>query len=200
LEVIGLETVPQAGSYILATNHLSRLDSALIFCLLDRRDVTGMIGDSYQKSWIMRWLVEIVDGIWVNREEVDVGAMRETLAYLRKGGAIGLAPEGTRSHTGGLIPARPGVAYLADKAGVSIIPVALYGTEHAFDCLRRLRRPSIHVRFGAAFVLPPVDRRERLAALQRNTDEIMCRIAAMLPEGYRGVYAEETRLQELLLA
>ena len=199
LDVVGLERIPLIGAYILATNHLSRIDSALVFALLEREDVTGLVGDSYKKIWIMRWLLDIVGGIWVNRQAADVGAMRESLEFLHKGGLLGLAPEGTRSHTGGLIPAKTGVAYLADKACVPIIPIALYGTEHAIDMLLRLRRPTIHVRFGESFLLPPLDRRDRAAGLQRNTDEIMCRIAAMLPEGYRGVYSNNPRLHELFV-
>jgi 1-acyl-sn-glycerol-3-phosphate acyltransferase len=62
----------------------------------------------------------------------------------------------------------------------------------------RLARPHLYVRFGTPFTLPLLDRKSREASLQCNTDEIMCRIAAMLPEMYRGVYAQHPRLKELL--
>jgi 1-acyl-sn-glycerol-3-phosphate acyltransferase len=113
---------------------------------------------------------------------------------------LGIAPEGTRSLTGAMIPAKTGVAYLADKAGVPIIPVAIWGTEKAVAQLKRLRRPDIHVRFGKPLDLPKLERGDREAALQRNTDLIMCSIARMLPEKYRGVYAGHPCLEALSAA
>ncbi len=64
--------------------------------------------------------------------------------------------------------------------------------------LLRLRRPRITIRYGEPFWLESIDRANREACLQRNTDEIMCRIAAMLPPQYRGAYADHPRLMELL--
>jgi len=197
-EVDGRENIPKQGGAILAANHQGLIDSPLIFIMLDRNDVTGLVADKYKKKPFFPWLVSIVDGIWINREEADVHAMRAARDFLRNGGLLGIAPEGTRSHTGGLIPAKTGVAYLADKADVPIIPIAIAGTEKLFDELFHLRRPQLMIRFGEAFRLPPLERSERNAGLQRNTDEIMCRIAAMLPVEYRGIYANHPRLLELL--
>ena len=109
---------------------------------------------------------------------------------------LGIAPEGTRSHIGGLIRAKTAAAYLADKAGVPVIPVAISGTERAVWRALCLLRPRITIQFGEPLNLPPIGREEREATLQSNTDEIMCRIAAMLPEKYRGVYAGHPRLKE----
>jgi 1-acyl-sn-glycerol-3-phosphate acyltransferase len=111
---------------------------------------------------------------------------------------LGIAPEGTRSKTGALIAAKPGVAYLAAKAGVPALVMAVTGTEDAGKTILRLRKPRFRVVFGEIFDLPPLDRRDRDAALQRNADEMMCRIAALLPEKYRGVYADHPRLAEIL--
>jgi 1-acyl-sn-glycerol-3-phosphate acyltransferase len=99
-----------------------------------------------------------------------------------------------------LIAAKTGVAYLADQAGVPIVPVGVSGTYQAMTKILTLRRPKITVRFGEPFSLPPIDRKNREASLQKNTDEIMCRIAALLPDEYRGVYAEKQRTKELLAA
>jgi 1-acyl-sn-glycerol-3-phosphate acyltransferase len=64
--------------------------------------------------------------------------------------------------------------------------------------LRRLRRPRVKVRVGEIIQLPRIQANERSADLRRHTDEIMCRIAAMLPPGYRGFYADHPRLKALL--
>lgn len=200
LRVEGLENLPAQGGSILAANHLSRLDSALVFVQITRPDLTGLVADKYQKMPFFRWLVNAVGGIWINRESADFNALRQACAYLQRGGLLGIAPEGTRSRSGALNAAKTGVAYLAARSEAPIIPIAIWGSEKVFRELKRLRRPQVHVRFGAPFRLPPLPPGERAAGLQRNTDEIMCRIAAMLPPAYRGVYAAHPRLQELLAA
>lgn len=199
IRVQGLENIPAEGGAILATNHLSRLDSPVLFALIHREDLTGLVADTYQKSWFFRWLVNAVHGIWINREEADVHALRAARDYLQSGGLLGIAPEGTRSRSGALMKAKTGVAYLADKAGVPIIPIAIYGTEKVFRELSRFRKPVVNVCIGKPFVLPPLERTNRSAALQQNTDEIMCRIAAMLPAEYRGAYADHPQLQAIQL-
>jgi 1-acyl-sn-glycerol-3-phosphate acyltransferase len=111
-----------------------------------------------------------------------------------------MSPEGTRSPTGGLLEGRPGAAYLAAKSGLPVVPVAEYGGEDAkvIERLRRFRRMEIHIQVGEPFILPPLPARNREAVLQEYTDEIMCRIAALLPPAYHGVYADHPRLKELL--
>jgi 1-acyl-sn-glycerol-3-phosphate acyltransferase len=91
------------------------------------------------------------------------------------------------------------VAYLASKVpDVLIVPIAIWGTEGSVPKMFTLARPAINIRFGKPFTLPPVERQDRNVALERNTDEIMCRIAAMLPEKYRGYYRDHPRLKELM--
>lgn len=198
LEVTGSENIPPEGGYIVAVNHLSRLDPPLAFGLIDRNDVTGIAADKYKHNLLINPVVTIVDGIWIDREDTDFHAIREARKYLQAGWILGIAPEGTRSNTGSLLAAKTGVAYLADKANIPIIPAAIYGTEHAIRQLFSLRRPHIHIQFGKPFLLPKVERASRTDDLERNTDEIMCQIAVMLPPSYRGAYAEHPRLHELL--
>jgi 1-acyl-sn-glycerol-3-phosphate acyltransferase len=198
VEVVGLENLPSQGGCIVASNHLSRIDPPLVFALGERQDMTALVADKYKRNLFIRPLIVGVGGIWINREEADVHALREARQFLRDGGVLGIAPEGTRSRTGALIQAKTGTAYLADKAGVPVVPAAIYGSESAIRQLFHLRRPAIHIEFGKPFMLEPVSRSNRDTDLQRNTDEIMCRIAAMLPERYWGVYAGHARLKELL--
>jgi 1-acyl-sn-glycerol-3-phosphate acyltransferase len=99
-----------------------------------------------------------------------------------------------------LIEAKPGVSYLATKLKRPIVPVAITGTEdeNLLGNLKKLRRSHITVGAGPTFTLPPLPRENRDEILKQYTDEIMCHIAALLPEKHRGVYAEHPRLQELL--
>lgn len=203
LQIDGLENVPESGGVILASNHVSILDAPLVFASVERRDLTALVADKYLNNPFISILVQAVGGIWINREAADLRALRLAREYLQAGHALGIAPEGTRSHTGGLIEGKTGVAYLAEKAGVPIVPVAIWGTEVAIHQVLRLKRAPVHIHFGKPFSLTASkrsDRGDRGAALQRNTVRIMCQIAALLPERYHGVYAGHACLQETLQA
>jgi len=198
VDISGMDNLPEHGAYILASNHLGLLDSVLVFVLLNRQDATGFVAKKYQKNIFFRWIANSVNGIWLNRQEPDAHAFRVARAHLSSGGIFGISPEGTRSPTKALIPAKSGVALLADSAKVPILPVGIYGTENVLAGWLSLRRPRLKIRFGQLFTLPLLDRHHRSTGLKTNTDEIMCRIAALLPAQYRGVYADYPRLHELM--
>ena len=213
VEVVGVSNIPERGGCLLALNHLSRLDAPLVFAFLTRRDSTGLVANKYKQNFFFRWVVEKADGIWLDRDNPDYGALRAAVKVLREGRALGIAPEGTRSTTGSLMEPKPGVAFLAVKANVPIVPIAITGTENTMRDLLRFHRSPVRIEFGPPFTLKngssetdqekgqlSSERRssERDASLQKAADEIMCQIAHLLPEKYWGVYADHPRLFELL--
>ena len=199
IEVYGREKMPE-GNFIAAANHLGRLDTAALFCVIDREDVIMPVAEKYKNHPFFGLMGRAVNAIWLNRFEADYSALREILARMEKGGMLVIAPEGTRSKTEALQEARPGVAFLASKSGYPVIPVAITGTEDRaiLENLKHFRRSKIIVRGGDPFKIELPKGKGREEAMRAATDEIMCRIAAMLPEKYRGVYAAHPRLKELL--
>jgi 1-acyl-sn-glycerol-3-phosphate acyltransferase len=193
----GLENIPPTGGCILATNHLSRLDTPLIFMAIDRTDLSALVTDKYRSNPLFALFVEVSDSIWINREIADHKAIRAGLEHIKRGGLLGIAPEGTRSRNGELLQAKSGVALIAEKAGVPIIPVGIHGTEDTMFRLTHLQRPEIFASFGKPFILPLVDHRDRNQSVLDNTDEIMCRIASLLPPKYHGFYSGYPRILEL---
>jgi 1-acyl-sn-glycerol-3-phosphate acyltransferase len=198
VRVIGKENIPKTGGYIAAANHLSVIEIPLVYCIINREDVTGLVAKNHRKNIFFRVLIDLMGGIWLNREEIDTRALRSARDHLKSGGVLGIAPEGTRSQTGALLEAKTGVAFLADQAGVPILPVAVAGTWQITKEILKLKRPVIIVNFGKLFSLPPVDRTNRDRDLKQNTEEIMCQLAVLLPPENRGVYADYPRVQELL--
>jgi 1-acyl-sn-glycerol-3-phosphate acyltransferase len=200
VKITGFDHLPQDRGFVIAANHTGRLDAAFPYYLLERPDIIVMVAEKYQKYAFTRWLTKVVNGIFIDRYNADVGALRQTLRRLQSGGILALAPEGTRSKSGNLIEAKPGGIFLAWKAGVPILPAAITGAEDAVvkDRLKHFRRLDIKAVAGQPFTLPPVKGQDRDAAMQEYTDEVMCRIAALLPEERRGVYAEHPRLKEIL--
>lgn len=199
LDVRGLEKLPKTGAFVVASNHLGRLDPLLVYYLLDRRDIIMLVAEKYRQNALARWFVRQLDGIFVERFEADFSAVRQALSRLRDGGVLVLAPEGTRSPTGALIEGRHGVSYLAAKANVPIFPVGISGTQDraVLAGFKRLRRASVVGTVGDSFRLPEFSRHSREQALAAYTDEIMCRIAAVLPPEHQGIYAHHPRLVEL---
>jgi 1-acyl-sn-glycerol-3-phosphate acyltransferase len=198
VRVFGLENLPERGPFIIASNHLSRFDPPIGFMVVDRPELTGFAGDTYRKRLIFRLFLESAGVIWVNRGHTDRATMKAALAALKQGAILGIAPEGTRSQTGALIQGKTGAAFLAARADVPIAPAALTGTEKMAASIMRLRRQLVTLTFGKPFRLEPLPGLSNSERLDRHTAEIMCRIAALLPPEYRGVYADHPRLLELL--
>jgi len=135
----------------------------------------------------------------MDRENTDFSAVRQALEYLKMGAILGIAPEGTRSkETRGLLEGKQGAALLAARAMVPIVPVGIVGSEFIKSSLLKLRRAPVSITIGEPYHLPAFDHENRQKWLTQCTDEIMCRIAALLPPAYRGFYADHPRLQELL--
>ena len=200
LEFLNMDEAPREGALIVAGNHLGVLDALLVYYVVDRRDYIVMLAEYHSQYAYRRWLAKIVGAIFVDRYQADFAALREVLRRLNEGGVLIIAPEGTRSKTGGLLPGQPGTAYLAAKTGVPVLPVSIVGSEDRLilSNLKRLKRTPVKVNFGEPITFQPVSRQGREETLQGYTLEIMCQIAALLPVEYRGVYADHPRLKEIL--
>jgi 1-acyl-sn-glycerol-3-phosphate acyltransferase len=197
--VEGYENIP-AGPFVAAANHVGRLDATLIFVVLkDRQDVLTIVAEKYRKNPFFRFMVRYLNLAFVDRFHADLKAVRLCLNHLKNGGVLVLAPEGTRSPDAKLQEGKLGTGYIAVRANAPILPVALIGSEDSifFPNLKRLRRTAVTLRIGKPFHLAAPEGRLRDETLQAYTDEIMCRIAALLPDQQRGFYTDHPRLREL---
>ena len=197
-EFKGTENIPLTGGVLIATNHMSRMDIPVLFLTPNRPDMTALVTTKYLKHPLLRWFIVTAQGIWLDRDTADFSAFRTAVNALNKGMAVGISPEGTRSTTAQLIEGKPGTALLAIRAGVPILPVAISGTEDAVTKMLHFKRPRITAEYGKLIPAPKMDRENREGQLQQLTDEIMCQLAALLPEKYWGFYADHPRLKEIL--
>lgn len=199
VEIRDVENVPVGSGCLLTPNHLSRFDPPLVFIALPGRKLAALVADSYRPNPFFYSVVSLVDVIWVHRGATSPSTIKAAVRALRGGHMLGISPEGTRSRTHALQTAKTGAAFLALSSGAPVVPVAITNTEKVGGALLRLRRIPVTVTFGKPFTLPPSPSgRPSEAHLEACTTEIMCRIAALLPPQYRGVYAEHPRLKELL--
>jgi len=199
VEVRNKENFLETGSYAFATNHLGFLDAFLAYYALDRWDFFIPVAEKWEESAIIRWAAKYLNIIFIDRFHTDFHALRQILRRMEKGEILIIAPEGTRSRTEKMAEGKVGVSYLASKAKVPVIPVAISGTEDRifFKNLKKLKRTKVTITAGDPIYLPPLPKKNKDQALREYTDEIMCHIAAMLPEKNRGFYAEHPKLLEI---
>ncbi|MBE3561630.1 MAG: 1-acyl-sn-glycerol-3-phosphate acyltransferase, partial [Ktedonobacteraceae bacterium] len=182
IRVRGRHNIPRRGPYIIASNHLSWTDIPLIpFWIPDR--VTYM---AKRELFVGRlgWLVRLLGAFPVKRGEADRQAMRAASEQLKKGKIFVIFPEGTRSKTRTMNKAHAGLGMIALRSEVPVLPVAIWGSEHIFKKFR----PEVTIVYGEPVTFRPQGTKLTREEIDRTTDEIMHRIAAMLPEQYRGVY------------
>jgi 1-acyl-sn-glycerol-3-phosphate acyltransferase len=187
IEIVGQDHFHVDGPCIVVANHLSVFDPPLALILFPRR-AWGFAAEKYRRHPLFSPILNLIDVIYIKRGEVDRQALRAALKVLRRGDALGVAPEGTRSEIGQLQRGKEGVAYLASRSNATIVPAAITGTENVIANLKRLRRTPVRLVVGEPFKLPPAGGGSARQQLAAYTDLIMCRIAALLPESYRGYY------------
>ena len=192
ITIEGKENIPLGKPYILAMNHVSMFDPPLIASfwpeMLEVIAAQSAINQRGQKE-ILTWYGVIP----VHRGDYDRVLLDKIFSAIRSGYPLLIAPEGGRSHEIAMRRAKPGVAYIFEKAQVPIIPAGIIGTTSDYwQRAKRGERPPLTLRIGRAVNLPPTisKGKERSESRQRNADLVMSHIAGLLPEDYRGVYAE----------
>lgn len=191
LKVEGIENVPSDGPLIVAINHTSFVDPLLVGVMVPR-DVVMMSKMENFKLPIVRALVKAYGAFPIHRGEVDRAALKRALEVLREGGALLMAPEGTRSKDGQLQSGHDGLAMIAVRTGAPILPFVIAGAKTVSGNLARLRRTAVTVRIGAPFLLASQSDRQRASRedLRTLTDQLMLHMAELLPADQRGAYQD----------
>jgi 1-acyl-sn-glycerol-3-phosphate acyltransferase len=175
--------VPAHGGYVLAGNHVSYLDPALLWCaapepthFIAKQELfdTPVLGWAFRRLWAFP----------ISRGEADREAIQRATALLKAGEPVGIFPEGTRQVGGaeGALPAmgeaHQGVSFIAMRADVPIVPVAIAGTERALPRGAVLPRfPRVTIRYGEPVRVTDFPQGGRKEKMQAMTAEVMRRIA-----------------------
>lgn len=192
VRVEGLADLPRSGPLIVVANHLSNADPPLVVgwltpalgrpmhILAKESLFVGPVGALLRSQGVTP----------VRAGGSDMEAFRAARSVLERGEVLCIFPEGTRSRSGVLQAAKPGVAMLAARADAPILPVGISGSDRFLGPGRRMPRirSEIVVRVGRPFLLTVDPGQPRRTGLQAATDEIMRRIAALVDERHRGPY------------
>jgi 1-acyl-sn-glycerol-3-phosphate acyltransferase len=205
--VTGLEHVPAAGGAIIASNHLSIVDSIYLPLMLPR-PVTFAAKSEYFTGTRP---IDRITGAYLRATKqlaVDRTGPRAAqdmldaaLELIRQGRLFGIYPEGTRSPDGRLYRGRIGVGWLAINSGLPVIPVAMKGTDHVLAPGRIVPHPArIQITIGEPLTFGPEVLAGPAAKARRAvTDEVMRAIQALSGQEYVPLYAS-TRKEELAAA
>lgn len=138
--------------YVVAANHYSHFDGPLVAAALRLPVRFLVVEDLLGERPLLDWLVLGAGAIPLPRRRIPLGALRTALAALEAGDVVGVFPEGTRVSHWGTLPPKRGAAWLAARARVPLVPVAVVGTGRAFDLDNRLHRAAIRIVIGPALV------------------------------------------------
>ena len=184
--VSGRHNIPRKGPVLIVANHLSWYDPIVLGIFFPRR-LWFMAKIEIFRLPLIAQICRLTGQIPVNRGEGDRTALEKALAYLRQGRAVTIFPEGVVAHHERLMRAHTGAAMLALRSGVPILPVAHTGTRRIL--WRRGWFPRVEVQIGEPYIPQVPAGVSRKTALQMVTEELMQRIARMVPAEERGVYA-----------
>lgn len=144
----GLENVPLEGGALVVANHQSHFDPPVVGAGFPRQ-MSFLARHSLFHSPQFGWLIRSLNAIPLDREGGGMAGMKETLRQLKRGEAVLIFPEGTRSSDGQMAPFRAGFATLALRAKATLVPVSIVGAFEAWPRQRRFPGPGrIHVHFG----------------------------------------------------
>ncbi|MCS7173864.1 MAG: 1-acyl-sn-glycerol-3-phosphate acyltransferase [Armatimonadetes bacterium] len=178
MRVTGREHEPLTGPLLVVANHWSALDPPVLGCAL-RRPVHFMAKEELFRIPLLRTWMGAVGTFPVRRGEPDRAAIRTALELIRRGEVVAIFPEGTRNPRGYLLPAEPGAAFLALRAGVPLLPVGIVGTLEAMPKGAWIPRPRrIEVRIGPPFRLDHLPNNRE--GLEAASERIMGAIADLL--------------------
>jgi 1-acyl-sn-glycerol-3-phosphate acyltransferase len=188
--VSGREHVPLKGPLLIVANHLSWYDPILLGVVLPRR------AWFFAKIEIFRWPIiglfcRLTGQIPVHRGESDRTALEKGIAYLHEGKALMIFPEGTVARQEQMIAAHAGAAMLAIRTGATVLPVAHCGTRRVLRS-PRIWFPRVDIQIGKPYTPLLPEEVSHKVRLQLITEDMMTRIAEMLPEEQRGIYKKSS--------
>ena len=189
--------IPMEGPGIFITNHTTNVEGPLYYVTLFPRRMTALGKAELWKNPVTRFFMNAWEVIPLNRGAGDREAIRKGLEALEAKMFLGIAPEGTRSKTGALMKGHRGASFFATAKRVPIYPIAQWGLMDWPKYLLKLRRCPVSVKVGEPFFLEKkvpgeITSQDR----HRMTDQMMYRIASLLPEELRGPYADLSAMDD----
>ena len=195
-KVKGKHNIPNKGPYIIAANHFSLVDGFFVVYAL-QRPITFLVASDQVISWYFKWAAWLYGFIPVNRVKLSPSTIKKAKAVLQSNNILGIMPEGTSTDKK-LRAAKRGIVYLSTLENTRVLPVSIYGLKHVWSNWLRGMRPNVKVQIGKPFlpyegIVSNIDREEKIKIIGEN---IICRLAALLPEKTHGIVKGDKRIEQ----
>jgi 1-acyl-sn-glycerol-3-phosphate acyltransferase len=185
-----MNALSNTGTMIIAFNHINFLEVPILVTHSYPLSVTGLVKDTTWKNPFIGFLADTYSAIPLNRQGAYLGAFEQAKKLMDKGFFICIAPEGTRSGNGVLGKGKGGIVQLALITGAPVLPVVHFGGEKIWENMKHFKRTPVRFKVGRPFHLKCAGEVDK-AMRERMLEELMGRMAALLPEERRGIYAEQ---------
>jgi len=168
MEIIGIENLPESGGFIIASNHVSYLDPAVLVASSNKK-IYFLTKKEVFKNTFVSFILKNLNAFSVDRRNVDMLAFKKAINILREEKVLGIFPEGTRSSNGELQELKLGAIKIAIKTGVPILPVGIFGTYKIYP--RGIKFPilfkhKIIVKYGAPQYLDKLKSRDKVYQIE----------------------------------
>lgn len=195
VKISGRENIPSRGPFIVAVNHFSYIDPPFVIAAV-QKPITFLAASDQVIMWYFKWAAWLYGFIPTNRTQLAPSTIKKAKQVLQNNEILGIFPEGT-STASYIRPAKRGIAYLSTINNTTILPVAIYGLAHLWMNWAWGTRPLVAIKIGKPFQPKITDQtfENRDEEMNATGDNIMCRIAALLPENVRGQYKKDERIK-----
>jgi 1-acyl-sn-glycerol-3-phosphate acyltransferase len=193
----GWDGIPMEGPLMVYANHTGLVEVPIYYTHIYPRPITGIGKAELWDKKFLAFIMRTWEVIPVRRGESDMDAMRKSIEALKSGKILGIAPEGTRSKTGALLKAHPGIVTLALHSGASLLPIAHWGGPEGPMGKKRRGRKEFNMKVGRVFRFEAAGGGKEIR--QAMADEAMYQLAKLLPPEYRGEYSDLSKATEKYL-
>ncbi|MBV9468119.1 MAG: 1-acyl-sn-glycerol-3-phosphate acyltransferase [Abitibacteriaceae bacterium] len=187
LKMTGRHNIPRRGPVIIAPNHLSNADPALVL----HGSVRPLWYMAKQELWEMPWLASVLPAMHtfpVDQQGVDRAALQRSEALLQHGQGLVIFPEGHCSENGQLGEIQPGASLLALRTGAPVLPVGIWGTDLIVPFAGMIPRPTlapVHIHYGKLIHfddLAQLPRREQRKAATERLEQALHKVMSIVRE------------------
>ena len=191
IKVNGRKNIPKDASFVLASNHFGYFDPFVLVHAI-RRPIDFIMQKELGIEPYFLFAPMIYGALLTDRNKVGPSTIKESLKSIKKGKVLGIFPEGGIT-SAELTKAKPGAVFIASRANTQILPVSVSGGDNAWDDLFKGVRSRIIVNIGKPF--GPLEitgtKDDKTSKLDNYSKELMCRIAALLPDDRHGEYSND---------
>ena len=196
IKVRGRENLPKAGPTVLVSNHFGYFDPLLIVYGV-QKPIDFIMQKELGIEPYFLWAPMIYGAILTNRNKVGPSIVKDSIKSIKNGKILGIFPEGGITSPE-LTEAKPGAIYIASITKAKIVPVSVRGASNAWDNIFIGNRPEITINIGKPF--GPIDikgdKKKKNAIIEKESHEMMCRIAALLPKKKHGEFTGDPTINK----